>query len=193
MSITLASVEPGSHLCATTTSGNAFPSWGTDRRQTATMHIQALTTNSNDTPQMTAPLLEKMQWEHSIEERVEQSNQLLHEMHTMLTDQHTNNVNPDMVATQVNSGALSRVTASAQPTTEAQLMLPTYLPRVTASGQVGGINVWHEPTGEEMAGNQVPSCAHNWLCCMLGEMTSILRPVHHLSKSVRSSWNLLSW
>ena len=34
-------------------------------------------------------------------------------------------------------------------------MFPTYLPRVTASGQVGGINVWHEPTGEEMAGNQV--------------------------------------
>ena len=108
------------HVAATRTRSRTIeattPRWmitgHTDRRQPATMHIQALTTNSNDTPQMTAPLLEKMQWEHSIEERVEQSNQLLHEMHKMLTDQHTNNVNPDMVATQVNSGALCRVTAS---------------------------------------------------------------------------------
>ena len=135
----------------------------TDRRQPATTHIQALTTTSNDTLQMTAPLLEtaaqmtaRQQWEHPIEERVEQSNQLLHEMHKMLTDQRTNNVN-----TQVNSGALappipqlSQVTASAQPTTEAQLMLPTDLSRVTASGQVGGFNVRHEPAGEEM-GNRV--------------------------------------
>ena len=139
----------------------------TDRRQPATTHIPSSATTSHDTPQTTAPLLEtaaqmtaRQQWELSIEERVEQTNQLLHETHRMLTDQHTNHVNPDIVARQVNSGVLappisqlSRVTASAQ-TTAAQIMFPTDMPRVTGSGQVGGVNVRHESAGEEM-GNRV--------------------------------------
>ena len=118
----------------------------TDRRQPATTHIPPSATTSHDTPQTTAPLLEtaaqmtaRQQWELSIEERVEQTNQLLQEMHIMLTDQHTNHLNPDIVAPHVNSGVLalpipqlSRVTASAQTTTAAQILFPTDMPRVTA-------------------------------------------------------------
>ena len=140
----------------------------TDRRQPATTHIPSSATTSHDTPQTTAPLLEtaaqmtaRQQWELSIEERVEQTNQLLQEMHRMLTDQHTNHLNPDIVAPHVNSGVLappipqlSRVTASAQTTTAAQILFPTDMPRVTASGHVGGVNVRHESAGEDM-GNRV--------------------------------------